>query len=170
MARPHKNHWPRRNLSEIIRFLENVTEGKMTLKSLSEKMGTTEQNISNMFLRDDMRLSRAMKIAKLYGYRLTILFPKWKDYGIPPLTKKQEYPNAGQLQGLIDYTYNANWTKHKLSQFTKLSYDCINQAFATGDIKLSYLYRIMAELNIDAKWVFEKIEEPGDGDKQIQTE
>ena len=162
MPKQYKNQWPRRNLSEIIRFLESVNPQKMTLKIISEKIGTTEQNLSNIFIKDDMKLSRAMKIAEVYGYELTLLFPKWKDYGIPPLHKKNEYPNAGQLKGLIEYTYNANCTIHKIAKMTGIDDNCIRQAFQTGDIRLSFLYRIMAELNIDAKWNFTKKENPVD--------
>lgn len=152
-----KKSWKRIVLKDLIAFIESQHGGGETsLMDISEATGISTRNISAMFNKDDMRLSRAEAIAGQYGYRLKLYFPL-KEY--PHISGhhaiRNKYPNAGNLQGLIQYMDDSNISINYLSMKTGLNRRLIDRAFHSGDIFLSTLHKIMVNLKAEALWIFE---------------
>lgn len=149
--------WPCRRLRYVVEFIEERHGGLPSLKDISEVLGLSTNSISAIFLKDDMKLSRAEWIASRYGYRLTLFFPVKEiffEYGRPRLA---DYPNAGNLSGLAKYLRDSNVSMYGLKLRIGGSEETYKTAFRTGDIFLSTLERITDEFNIDVVWKFEKI-------------
>ncbi len=154
--KPYNKNWPRKNLGEVVNFLDRQYPEGYSLKQLSEKLGMTCQNISQMFIRDDMKLSRAEAIAQAYGYRLKLYFPVRERIGLDYSVRKVEYVNAGNLSGLAKYIYDSNISLTNMSQRTGRSYNVFFNAFSTGNISIATMYQIIKNLKIDVVWSFEK--------------
>lgn len=155
----HVHKWPRQNLKELIAFIEEQHGCEPTLENISERAGLSAANISAYFVRDDMKLSRAEEIVRKYGYELKLFFPlKEYPFGWETHISRKEFPNAGNLTGLVKYIYDSNITINHMRKRIGRSYAMITKAFTTGDIFLSNLYLMTNNLNIDVLWIFEKIE------------
>jgi len=156
----YKKNWPRKNLSEVINFIERVGgEDGSSLASIAEHLGTTKGSVSNVFCHDDMKLSKAEYIARCYGYRLKLLFPLYRqddDY-VPP-EPKLSFPNAGNLAGLIKNINDRSFTVSFLASRIGISPNVLYRAFRSGDIALSVLNRCTDYLDIRSTWDFEKID------------
>lgn len=155
-----KKKWPRKNLGELINFIESKETDGLTLDALSQRLGVSKGSISNVFCHDDMKLSRAEEISSIYGYRLSIYFPTpyygFED-GMEPCEKKRAFPNAGNLTGLINYIQQSDLTISYAAVKTGVSPNVLYRAFNTGDIMISTLNRCTDALNIRTIWEFEKI-------------
>ncbi|MBQ8482887.1 MAG: hypothetical protein IJ504_01120 [Bacteroidales bacterium] len=153
-----KKAWPRKNLKELIAFIEEQHGYEPSLEELSQKTGLSVANISAIFIRDDMKLSRAEAIARKYGHELKLFFPL-KEYPIEweSHISRREFPNAGNLSGLIKYMYDSNISINHMSRRINRSHMMINKAFSKGDIFISSLNQIIDNLNIDVIWMFEKM-------------
>lgn len=159
---PRRRHrtkrWPGVVLGPMIAFLEERYPDGLCVEDIANTIGTTKQYISFTFNKDDMKLSGAERIARCYGYELRLYFEE-KRYleglSAPPRTK--EYPNAGNLKGLVDYTLDSNWTINRLAVMTGFSYCCIEHGFKTGDMMLSVLQELTSKIGIQYIWKFEKI-------------
>lgn len=152
---PYQKNWPRKNLGELVNFLDKQYPDGFSLAELSEKTHMTNQNISQMFRRDDMKLSRAEKIASDYGYRLRLFFPEKEIMGLDYSHKKRDFPNAGNLSGLVKYIADSNISINFMSQRIGRANIVLTNAFAKGDIFISTLYEIIKNLNIEVIWSFE---------------
>ena len=159
MRHIHKKAWPRKFLNEIISFIEEQHGYEPSLDDISKKTGLSVANISALFMRDDMKLSRAEDIARKYGCELRLFFPL-KEYPIEweSHVSRREFPNAKNLSGLVKYLYDSNITINHMSKRIGRSNMMIMKAFSTGDIFLSNLYQIIDNLNIDVIWIFENKE------------
>lgn len=159
MSTRHKKSWPAKNLKEIIDFLEHEHGGEPSLEEISKQTGLSTANLSAMFVKDDMKLSRAEEIVRSYGYELSLFFPLkeypfcWESHVI-----RREFPNAGNLSGLVKYMYDLNMTINSMSKRINRSNCVLSKAFATGDIFLSCLYDIIKNFNIDIIWKYTKID------------
>lgn len=154
----YKKSWPRKNLGELVNFLEKMHPEGLALKALSDKIGITQQGLSSLFSRDDTKLSRAEKIAKCYGYTLKLYFPirTFPIEGITVPPPKKIYRNAGNLSGLVRYINDSNYNIGYVANLIKAYPSLLNHAFESGDIQISKLYQILDALNICAIWKFEK--------------
>lgn len=158
MARkPYTKRWPRKNLGEFLNFLDRIYPEGYSLQDLSEATGMTQQNLSQMFTRDDAKLSKIEYLAGKYGYVLTLYYPQ-KTRLLESLHTRKEctYVNAGNLAGLQKYIQDSNITINHMSDRVGRNFCVIANAFKKGDIKLSALYEILKNLNINVIWNFEK--------------
>ena len=152
--------WPGKVLGELVYFLGQRHPEGIPVKEVAEKLGVTAQYVSYIFLRDDLRLSGAEKIANLYGYELHLYFPQRRfPEGIEAPEHTREYPKAGNLRGLAEYMLDSNWTPHALAQMTGCSYHSLLHAFETGDIMISKLRHIEESLDIQILWKFDEKQE-----------
>lgn len=153
----YKKHWPRKTLGEVINFLEERHPEGLKIDDISRNIGLTPQGVTNMFMRDDMRLSKAEKIIEAYGYKLRLYFPVRRDKGLNETTIKRDFPKAGNLGGLVRYIKDSGYSIKFVSELSHNYPSVITRAFDTGDIMLSTLQDITDTLGITTVWKFEKI-------------
>ena len=168
MSRKHayRKRWPAKNLGELLNFLEDLHPDGLSLKELSEELGITVQAISNIFIRDDLKLSKAEDIVRSYGYELRLFFPvKTYPVGIEPPQNERSFENAGNIAGLAKYIYDSNWTINSVSRSMDIYPTVLTNAFTKGDILLSSLYKITDSLGICFFWKFIKTNADGEGQK-----
>lgn len=162
MPRTHsyKKRWPGKNLGELLNFLEDRHPDGISLKSLSAELGMTIGAISNIFIRDDLKLSKAEEIVRAYGYELHLFFPvRTYPVGFTPPQSDRSFENAGNIAGLAKYIYDSNWTINSVSKNMDIYPTVLTNAFTKGDILLSSLYKITDALGICFFWRFEKLED-----------
>lgn len=153
----YNKHWPRKNLGEFLNFLDRLYPNGYTLQEISDKTGQSKQYLSNLFTRDDARLSKLEKYAERLGYQLMLYFPQ-KTRLLADLhdSPRKDYPNAGNLTGLVRYLQDSNISVNHMSVRLGRSFSLVMNAFRSGDINVSTLYDILKNLNIDVMWKFEK--------------
>ena len=153
--------WPRKNLGELLNFLEQMHPEGISLKALSGRLGMTPGAISNLFMRDDMKLSKAETIVRAYGYELKLYFPaKVYAEGIEPPKHGLTFDNAGNLKGLAQYIYDSNWTINFVAHSMGMYATMLSNSIKRGDIFLSKLYNVTDALGICFEWRYEKKTEP----------
>lgn len=151
----HNKKWPAKNLGEVMGFLENIFPDGVSGKTLAADLGQTPQSISGLFCKDDMHLSKAEEIARIYGYELKIFYPIRKQYDwFTPPPPKNTFPNAGNLEGLVQYVNDAGWSIRFASQRMNKDPNIVWRAFNNGDIKISTLKQMLDALGICAIWKF----------------
>lgn len=157
MNQGKKKKWPKKNLGEFIGFLEdNFGDSRgIYIKAIADKLDTTPQNISALFIKDDMKLSKIEKWTNMLGFELTLYFPE-KDIVLhpSPFVKPEKYPGAGNLTGLIKYIGDSNISVHYMAQRIGCAPQTINKAFVNGDIFISTLYKMTNNLKINIIWEF----------------
>lgn len=157
--RVYRKRWPRKNLGELLNFLEGLHPQGLSLNELSGELGLTVGALSNLFMRDDLKLSRAEYIVSAYGYRLRLFFPvKTYPEGITPPVYTRKFDKAGNITGLAKYIYDSNWTINSVSKEIGIWPSILTNAFNKGDILLSNLYRITDALGIYFIWEYDKIQ------------
>ena len=167
----YRKHWPRKTLGELLNFLEDLHPEGLTLKGLSDELGMNVGAISNIFNRDDLKLSKAEEIVRTYGYELRLFFPvKTYPVGIERPQYSRTFENAGNLTGLARFIYDSNWTIHSVSKSIGVYTTTLTNAFESGDIQLSRLYQITDLLGICFFWKYEKITGDTEGEKTNDTE
>lgn len=154
-------HWPGRNLGELADFIDRQYPEGYTLDMLALRLGMTKQNISLMMTKDDIKLSKAEEIAAEFGHTLKLHFPQ-REHVYSGERKARVFPNAGNLSGLAKYLADSNISVNYMSQRVGMANNVITNAFDKGDIMISKLYAILANLRISVQWIFEKT--GGDGD------
>lgn len=150
-------HWPSHTLQELVSFLDNQHPGEKGLvRTVSERIGVTPQSISAVFRKDDASLAWVENVAASYGYELRLSFPEMEQKGtvIPSRVVSMDYPDAGQLAGLVECVRRSNMTINALSRRMKVSHHTVDRAFETGDIKISVLKRMACVLGIKVQWVW----------------
>lgn len=154
-----KKRWPRKVLGELANFLEQFYPQGLSLLDIAKDLNTTPQAISNMFRRDNMKLSKAEEIVRAYGYRLELFYPVrvFAD-GYQPPAPVRLYPNAGNLKGLVKYIQDSEYSVTFVAEQSKLSTSVLTTAFTKGDIQLSTLYDVLDELGIYVTWKWFKID------------
>lgn len=158
MRKTYVKKWPRKNLGEMLNFLETMHPEGLRLDVLAKKMECTVNNVSAVFLKDDMKLSKAEAIARLYGYELKLLFPVREfNPGEKVPEPKKKYENAGNLSGLARYISDNEYRLTMVSFASKCNEQVISRALTNGDILISTLYKIIEGLDISVIWRFEKI-------------
>lgn len=164
--RIYKRNWPRKNLGELLDFIDRQYPDGYILDELASKLGVTAQYLSQLFGSDNMKLSAASRIAERFGYRLRLYFPEkeWFGWGTPPIMKR-EFPNAGILAGLANYVRQNGRSINYLSKQLGRTNHVLTDAFNKGDIYINTLYDLTKFLNIEFIWSFEQIET----DKQINN-
>lgn len=155
----YKKKWPAKNLGELIHFLETQHSEGLSIKSISKKTGMTQQNISYLFNKDDMKLSKAESVVQAYGCTLKLFFPQriWK-FQITGLTRnkpRREFPNAKNLSGLVKYMNDSNKTINSMCKDMGINNSVLTSAFNNGDIYISTLYDVAEHLGIEFVWSFE---------------
>lgn len=158
-VRTKRKRWPRRVLGELANFLEQFYPEGLSLADMAKDLGTTPQAVSNMFRRDDMKLSKAEEIVRKYGFRLILYYPT-REFGdgYQPPKPYRTYPNAGNLSGLVKYIQDSEWPISFVAERSNLSTTVLTMAFSRGDIQLSTLYDVLDNINIYVNWKYEKIE------------
>ena len=153
--RVKRKKWPRKVLGELANFLERFYPNGLSLTGIANDLGMTPQAISNMFRRDDMKLSKAEEIASVYGYRLQLFYPVrvYKDDYVPPAPVRL-YPDAGNLTGLVKYIQDSGYSITFVAEHNGMSTSTLTTAFKNGDIQLSTLYRILDCLGLWVSWNF----------------
>ena len=157
MGKYYKKAWPRKILNELITFIEEQHDYEPSLEDISQKTGLSVSNISAQFMKDDMKLSRAEEIARSYGYELKLFFPlkeypfEWANH-----ISRREFPDAGNLSGLVKYLYDSNISITYMSKRINKHVTLLMNAFKKGDIFLSSLHQVTTNLNINVIWIFEK--------------
>ena len=152
-----KKTWPRKNLGEIVNFLEKIHPEGLSLATLSQEMGITKQEISRKFVKDDMKLSKAEEIARVYGCALNLYFTERERLcDIYKPVKKMDFPNAGNLSGLIKFIYDSNYSVSYACRLADMNYNILLKALKCGDIQISYLYKLSNALGIEILWLFER--------------
>ena len=159
-VKQRKKKWPARNLEELICFLEEqYPDGKFSVADIASRIGDSKSAVSCMFLRDDMKLSKAEHIASCYGYTLSIFFPEYERESefIRPLNKKVRcYEGKGNLKGLADYIRDGRLSVSEIAKKIDKDRNVLIKAFATGDIQISTLYLIVDTLGKYIVWRFNK--------------
>lgn len=154
----YNKNWPRKNLGELVRFLEKMHPEGLALKTLSEEIGITQQALSSLFSKDDAKLSRIEQIVRCYGHELKLFFPlrtfPVEGIEIPP--PKKTFPNAGNLSGLIRYINDSNYSIKYVAGLIPRYPSLLTRAFETGDILMSNLYQVLDALDICVIWKFVK--------------
>lgn len=158
-TRIYTKKWPRKNLGELVNFLELQHPEGLSLRSLADDLDVTAQTVSRTFIRDDMKLSRAEEIAKAYGYELKLFYTE-KEFLFEPINpvKRKNFPNAGNLAGLIKYIYDCNYSVAYVCTLANMNYNILMAALTNGDIFVSRLYEIVNALKIEVLWIFDKID------------
>jgi len=154
----YAKHWPAKNLADLINFLERTHPEGLVLKDIAQETGISHQHLCQMLMRDDMRLSRVEEIAETLGYTLRLFFPqKVFPYGRPAhlSQRNREFPNAGNLAGLVRYINDSGMTVFHMSQRIGRANNVIKNAFETGNIAVSTLLDITDNLGITIEWSFE---------------
>ena len=152
-----KKKWPRQNLGELVSFLEMQYPEGLTIEAIAQRLGVTPQGVSNLFRKDDMKLSRAEEIAKIYGYKLVIYYPvRVYNDGYVPCTPIHSYPNAKNLSGLVKYIQDSEYYVSFVAEKSGMNPITLLNAFKKGDIQLSRLNAVLDTLGIWAKWTFVK--------------
>lgn len=155
-----KNKWPRKNLGELVNFLEEQHPEGLSLSALCTSLGVKKGTVSNMFRHDDMHLSRAESIARAYGYTLRLYFPVRKlEDGYLPCPPRVTYDNAGNLAGLVKYIQDSEYGVPFIAERMKVNANTIRRAFRRGDIMMSTLNLMLDTLGICMIWKFEKNED-----------
>ena len=150
-----RKKWPRKVLGELANFLEQFYPNGLSLTGVAKDLGTTPQAISNMFRRDDMKLSKAEEIANIYGYQLKLYYPvRIFNDGYTPPSPVKLYPNAGNLTGLVKYIQDSEWSVTFVAEQNGLSTSTLTTAFTRGDIQLSTLYQVLDCLGMWVSWKF----------------
>ena len=154
---PRNKKWPANNLGELITFLDRFYPDGIPLCGVADRLNTTEQAVSNMFRRDDMKLSKAEEIASAYGYTLRLFF-KERTYidGYVPRKPRWEYPDAGNLAGLVKYIQDSEYSIAFVAEKSRMSPLSIRKAFLRGDMMISRIIGIVDNLGIFVSWQFEK--------------
>lgn len=156
----YKKKWPSKNLGELVNFLYDRHPEGIRIKELAERLDTTPQNISWMFTRDDMKLSKAEAIAGAYGYALHLYFPLKEVLGMTASSaQRRSFPNAGNLSGMVQYIYDSNYSINFVSIQMGKSPELLTRAFNSGDMQISTMYRVIDTLGIYVIWEFQKIED-----------
>ena len=154
----NKKHWPRKNLGNLVNFLEERYPEGLSLTTLSEEFGVTKGSISNMFNKDDIKLSKAEAIARHYGYELKLFFPtkRYPEDYMPPVRIKEEYPNAGNLQGMYNYIRDSGMRLIDAARRCDLTKKILADALCKGDIQISVLNKFLDGFEICVIWKFIK--------------
>lgn len=154
----YNKSWPKKNLGELVNFLERIHPEGLSLKILSDEIGITPQGLSSLFSRDNAKLSRVEQIVGRYGYELKLFFPvrtfPVEGIEIPP--PKRTFPNAGNLAGLVRYINDSNYSIKYVANLIPRYPSLLTRAFETGDILISNLYQILDALGICVLWKFIK--------------
>lgn len=153
--------WPRRNLMDLAEFLDQQYTYGIPMKEVAERIGMTQQGVSQLFMKDNMKLSTAEKIAESYGYRLKLYYPiRENKFGLPIVKHTADkFPNAGNLKGLIEYFLDCNISVYQMSKRIGLCDNTLRNCLKKGDMMIQRLYQILRNLKIEVLWKFEKIEE-----------
>ena len=162
MKGPHvkKKKWTLKTLGELYRFVEGFYPDGIAINDMARDLNTTPQAITNMFRRDDMKLSRAEEIVRSYGYTLNLYCPirEYTD-GYVPQEPKFHYPEAGNLTGLVKYIQDSEYSLNFVAEKSGISTSVLTLAFSRGDILLSTLNKIMDNLGITMMWKYTKLTE-----------
>ena len=143
-------HWPANTLGELVSFLSTQHPGGLSATAISEVCNVTPQTISQRFLRDDTDLSVVEEMVRAYGFELELTFSK-KAKGLTVLPRKQ-YPNAGNLQGLVGILSREQVGICAVSERIGVDYSAVARAFKRGKIKISLLKEIIAAYGIEMEW------------------
>lgn len=153
-----KKKWPRKTLGELVNFLEQCYPEGLSLEKIADDLNTTPQAVSNMFRRDNMKLSKAEAIINAYGYRLELFYPiRVFSDGYKPHEPPRLYPNAGNLKGLVKYIQDSEWSITFVAEQSHMSTSVLTKAFDKGDILLSTLYEVLDSLGMTITWKWFKI-------------
>ena len=157
-TRIKKKKWPRKNLGELLNFLEEQHPDGISLNDLAEKMDMERGGVSNMFRKDDARLSKVEQIARQYGYELKLFFPvRHLEEGYIPRPPRIHYENSGNLAGLAKYMQDSEFSFPLIADGIGVSPGVLHRAFRSGDIKLSTFNALIDMLGICVIWKFLKI-------------
>lgn len=155
----YKKHWPKKNLGELVNFLEEIYPGGINLSMLSAELGKSVGSWSNMFNRDDLKLSKAEQIAEHFGYTLRLMFPArtfLNDYH-PPV-RIQPFETAGNLTGMYLWIRDSGMSISQVAARMDIMGNVIKRALSTGDIQISTLNLFADTFDVNILWQFEKKE------------
>lgn len=129
-----------------LQFLDDILAKTGTSKhELARMMGNSYQNICVYFQRDDMKLSCAQSICKLFGYTIAYSFEQ-KGQNIKKgvqQTVAQMYGCEGKrLEFLIVAMKVYGITSKDIAEKLGLNYTGVNRWFQVDDLAISYLYEI----------------------------
>lgn len=156
----YKKIWPRKNLGELLNFLEEQHPEGLSLHVLAEKFNMTTAGVSNMFRKDDCRLSKIEEIADRYGYKLILYFPvrTFLD-GYVPAPPKKTYPNAGNISGMVKYFQDSEYSIPFVAEYMHILPAVLRYAFNKGDIKVSIINKFQDAFGKCVVWDFKKKDE-----------
>ena len=160
----NNNHWPEKNLKELISFLSCQHPGGIRVRAVCEKVGITPQAVSAILHKDDTSLLWVEKLACKYGYKLRLEYtiPKcMQDKGDQDATK--QYPNAGNLAGLASYATSRGFTINTVAKHLNMNYRVVGRALKTGNIQLSTFHSILNRLDIEVEWVWDPVSQTHEG-------
>jgi hypothetical protein len=149
-----------KNLIDVVTFLRSQhPEKRGIVSAASKRLGVTPQDVSAILKRDDAGLAWAERLARAYGYRLCLIYPDFSFRGVAldNHVKRAEYPDAGNLSGLVQYAKCNNLSINSLSHRAGVNYRIIQRAFRKGDIMISYLKHIEKSLGIQIKWIWTSV-------------
>lgn len=159
-TKQYNKHWPKKNLGSLVSFLEERHPEGLSLSTLAGELGVTKASISNMFNKDDIKLSKAETIAEHYGYRLKLFFPlkRYPENYMPPVRIKETFPNAGNLEGMYVYIRDSGMRLVDAANKCGITRKSLANALTKGDIQLSVLNQFLDGFEICVIWKFEKKE------------
>lgn len=137
----------------LLVFLSGLHPEGLSLSTLSQELKMSIPAVSYMFRTDNMHLSRAEYIARIYGYSLHL---EYRYSGVyPPYTEYHPSTSTmSNLSGIDEYCKRMNRSLHFVANSVGLHRDSLAKALAKGDILLSTLYTITDGLGLEVKWSF----------------
>lgn len=148
-----RKRWPRTTLGPLVDFLERMHPEGINEDAAGSLIGMSAKSFSSMFMKDNTRLSRVENIARSYGMELCLIYIPEKPYS-EGNNKLYDFPNAGNLQGIVEYCNKTNRTLNAIASEVGCKRDTIKHALETGDIMLDILERITFGIGLRIKWSF----------------
>ena len=149
-----KKTWPCVHTGPLVEFLLGIYPEGIPLADLSSKLGVSVSVISNSFRVDNMHLSRAEAIAKVYGYDLRLIYRYRGQY--PSDSVYTPSRNVGTIYGIEEYCQRLKRTYHFIATNAGFNGRALASAINKGDIMLDRLNRISTCLGLSIDWVFIK--------------
>lgn len=133
--------WPGIHLDFLLEFLRTQHPEGIRVCVVSNRVGVSAPNISNLLHKDDAQLSTVEKIFEAYGYTLVLDFRKDTPAGV--YRPSEEPVEAGTLAGLVSILRQLKKTVHSVSLAAEVDYSVVQRLFIHGDVKISTLRRIL---------------------------
>ena len=151
MTKIRTKKWTGSRTKPLLDFLAGLHPDGLSVSTLAQELQMSIPAISYMFRTDNMHLSRAEYIARVYGYSLHL---EYRYTGVYPPYTEYHPSQHGNLAGIEEYCQRMNRSLYFVANSVGLHRDSLVKALAKGDILLSTLYTITDGLGLQVTWSF----------------